>query len=197
MQPINKDQYAQAHADLQPRGLAWSRKPSSVRMKLYAGFARLYVELHSALILLTRELDPRGASQLLSEWEAFVGLPDACTLVAGTESERRAAVHAKLTSTGGASASYFIQLADALGYPGATVTEFPVRRFGRSRFGGRFHGRTWRNVWQLNLIQPGATPRRFSDRFGGHYLTSGNTVLECRVFKLKPSHTRVLFHYGA
>lgn len=196
MEPLTKDDYTQAHAQLMPRGLAWPRSPSGVLMKVLAAFSRTYAALHAALILLTRELDPRSTSQLLGEWEGFAGLPDACSLVQGTETERRAALTAKITSTGGASANYFIALAGTLGYPGATVTEFPVRRFGRARFGERYNGRAWRNVWQMNLAAEGATPRRFGDRFQGLYKTSGNTVLECRVVKLKPSHTRVLFQYG-
>ncbi|TCS35806.1 uncharacterized protein YmfQ (DUF2313 family) [Paucimonas lemoignei] len=197
METLDKDQYASAHAQLQPRGLAWSRNPNGVLGKLYKAFSRSYASVHASLLLLARELDPRSSSQLLDDWERFAGLPDECSLIQGTESERRAAVHAKITATGGASASYFIQLAATLGYPGATVTEFPVARFGRSHFGDRFHSRKWRNVWQLNLPGQGNTTARFGDRFGTRFQQSGNTVLECRVVKLKPAHTQVIFHYGA
>lgn len=197
MEPLTKEDYTQAHAQFLPRGLAWPRSLGSVLMRLLAAFSSAYAALHASLVLLTRELDPRSASQMLSEWEAFAGLPDTCSLVQGTEFERRASVAAKLTATGGANATYFIQMAETLGYPGATVTEFPVRRFGRARFGTPFYGRAWRNVWQLNLTAEGSTAKRFSDRFGTRFKQSSNTVLECRVVKLKPSHTRVLFQYGA
>jgi uncharacterized protein YmfQ (DUF2313 family) len=116
--------------------------------------------------------------------------------VVGTETQRRAAVVSKITATGGATAPYFIAIAAGLGYAGATVTEFPVSRFGRVRFGARFQGRQWRNIWQMNLSAQGSTPARFTDRFGTRFNTSGNTVLECRIVKLKPAHTTVLFHYG-
>ncbi|NDP60095.1 MAG: DUF2313 domain-containing protein [Oxalobacteraceae bacterium] len=196
MEPLNKTDYACAHAQFLPRGLAWPRQSNSVLGRLLAGFAYAYAALHASLVLLTRELDPRSTSILLSEWEAFAGLPDACSLGAGTESERRAAVVSKIASTGGATAPYFIALADALGYAGATVAEFPVSRFGRARFGARLQGATWRNVWQMHLSAQGSTPARFTDRFGTRFHQSRNTVLECRIVTLKPAHTTVLFYYG-
>jgi uncharacterized protein YmfQ (DUF2313 family) len=197
MDPLTKDDYTQAHGQFLPTGLVWPRHAGSWLMKLMAAFSRTYAAIHASLVLLTRELDPRSASQLLSDWETFAGLPDACTLVQGTEGERRAAVVAKMTATGGASATYFINLAAALGYAGATVTEFPVSRYGRVRFGARFQGRAWRNVWQMNLLAQGSTPARFTDRYLTRFKQSSNTVLECRFVKLKPSHTQVLFRYGA
>jgi len=197
MEPLKKEDYTAAHGLLLPRGLAWPRTPSSVLMRLFAGFSRSYAALHVSLILLIRELDPRSTTAFLSEWEKFAGLPDECSLVVGTESERRAAVVSKITATGGATATYFIGVAATLGYAGATVTEFPVSRFGRARFGSRLQGAKWRNVWQMNLSGQGSTPARFTDRFGTRFKQSGNTVLECRIVKLKPAHTTVLFHYGA
>lgn len=197
MEPLPKEDYAAAHAQLLPRGLAWPRQSGSVLGRLFAGFARAYAALHASLVLLTREIDPRSTSTLLTEWESFAGLPDECSLVAGTESERRAALVSKIASNGGATAPYFVALAAALGYAGATVTEFPVSRFGRARFGARLQGVAWRNVWQMNLSAQGATPARFTDRFGTRFNQSGNAVLECRLVKLKPAHTTLLFQYGA
>jgi len=179
MEPLSTDDYRQAHVQLLPRGLVWPRNAGSVLGRLFAGFSGSYAALHASVILLSRELDPRNTSALLPEWETFAGLPDACSLVVGTESERRAALVAKLTATGGSTASYFIAMAQALGYSSATVTEFPVSRFGRARFGARFNGRAWRNVWQMNCVS-----------------SSQDATLECRIGKLKPAHTTVLFHYG-
>lgn len=179
MEPLSKDDYRDAHIQLLPRGLAWPRLAGSVLGRLFAGFARGYSALHTSLILLSRELDPRITSALLTDWESFAGLPDECSLFVGTESERRAALVAKITSTGGSTSTYFVLMAQALGYSTATVTEFPVSRFGRARFGARFHGRAWRNVWQLNGVS-----------------SSQDATLQCRISKLKPAHTTVFFHYG-
>lgn len=180
MEPMTKDEYSQAHAQFLPRGLAWPRQASSTWMRLFAAFSRTYAALHASLILLAKELDPRQASALLEEWESFVGLPDECTLVAGTEDERRTALVGKLTATGGATKTYFIDVAQGLGYAGASVAEFPYSRFGRARFGARYHDRRWRNVWYLQLPSSGPL----------------DAALECRVRKLKPAHTRVFFQYG-
>ena len=166
-------------------------------MRLFRGLSTGYSAIDRCLIKLTRELDPRSASVLLDDWEKFAGLPDECTVGSSTETERRAAVTSKITATGGASAAYFEGIAVSLGYQGAYVSEFKVARFGRSRFGDRFYGAVWGRCWQMNL--PGADgtiPARFGDRFGTRFRLSRNTEIECRIAKLKPSHTKVLFHYG-
>lgn len=181
MEPLRKDDYRQAHAQFLPSGLVWPRHQSSVWMKLFSAFSRTYAGIHSTLTLLADELDPRKTAAMLDEWERFAGLPDECTLVAGTEAERRIALVAKLTSTGGSTAPYFVEVAETMGYAGAAVEEFPVSRFGRARFGARFHDRRWRRVWQVNLPASGTL----------------NAVLECRIQKIKPAHTKVYFQYGA
>jgi len=194
METRSQDEYTQAHAQFMPTGLAWPRKRTSVLMRLVRGLSAAAPRVESLLNTIARELDPRSASILLSDWEAFTGLPDECTTAEATVFERRAAVTSKLVSTGGASAAYFISVAAAMGRPGATIEEFSVRRFG-SRFGTRFYGIQWRNVWQMNVPGDGYIPRRFSDRFGGLFVQSSNGALECRVLKLKPAHTTVIFNY--
>lgn len=196
METRTQDDYTQAHAQFMPIGLAWPRKSTSVLMRLVRGLSAAAPRLEALLNTIARELDPRSASVLLPDWETFAGLPDECSIDGATVSERRAALHSKLVSTGGASAEYFIGLANAMGRPGATVTEFPVARFGRAHFGDRFHGLQWRHVWQLNLPGDGYVSARFMDRFGVRFHQSSNGALECRVVKLKPSHTKVLFEYG-
>jgi uncharacterized protein YmfQ (DUF2313 family) len=181
VEPLNKDDYTLAHTQFLPRGMVWPRHLSSLWMKLFAAFSRTYAEIHGTLTLLADELDPRKASLMLEEWEKFAGLPDECTLVAGTEPERQAALVAKLTSTGGATAPYFVEVAETMGYIGAAVEEFPVSRYGRVRFGARFRDRRWRRVWQVNLPASGVL----------------DAALECRIRKLKPAHTKVYFQYEA
>ncbi len=196
MEPSTPDDYAAAHAKFMPSGLAWPRTAGSVLMRLFRGLASGYTAIDRCLIAVARELDPRSTSTLLADWETFAGLPDECSLEEGTDSERRDALVSKITATGGASAQYFEGIAAALGYQNAYVTEFTVSRFGRARFGDRFNGAVWGRHWQMNLPGQGVTKARFTDRFGGRYSLSRNTVLECRIIKLKPSHTKVIFYYG-
>ena len=194
METRSQDEYTQAHAQFMPTGLAWPRKRTSVLMRLVRGLSAAAPRVESLLNTIARELDSRSASILLGDWETFTGLPDECTTAEATVFERRAAVTSKLVSTGGASAAYFISIAAAMERPGATVEEFAVRRFG-SRLGTRYYGIQWRHVWQMNIPGNGYVPRRFSDRFGGLFTHSSNGSLECRVLKLKPAHTTVIFNY--
>ena len=59
------------------------------------------------------EADPRTTIQFFTDWERIAGLPDSCcgTDAASTLAERRARLVEKITSTGGQSRQYFIDLA--------------------------------------------------------------------------------------
>jgi uncharacterized protein YmfQ (DUF2313 family) len=139
MEALNKEDYRQAHSQMLPIGMAWTKAKDSVMQRLFSGFSAGYARLHSRLIDVSTELDPRATSELLAEWE---NLPGCLMSVHGFRicAERRSALVAKLTATGGSTASYFSDLVTVLGYAGVRVAEFPVARFGRARFGARFHG---------------------------------------------------------
>lgn len=181
MEALNKEDYRQAHSQMLPTGMAWTKAKDSVMQRLFSGFSAGYARLHSRLIDVSTELDPRATSELISEWEKFAGLPDECSRFSGSVAERRSALVAKLTATGGSTAVYFSDLVTVLGYAGVSVAEFPVSRFGRARCGARFHGVDWRNVWQITVAAS----------------TTMDATLECRIAKLKPAHTNVFFKYGS
>ncbi|MDF5830370.1 hypothetical protein P4233_30930 [Pseudomonas aeruginosa] len=58
---------------------------------------------------------------------------------------------AKLAGVQGQRLQDYIDLATALGYPGATVDKFHARRYGRARHGERYGGDAWNCVFRLNL----------------------------------------------
>lgn len=180
MEALNKEDYRQAHSQMLPMGMVWTKSKDSVMQRLFSGFSAGYARLHSRVFDVSTELDPRATSELLADWEKFAGLPDECSRFSGSVPERRSALVAKLTATGGSTASYFSDLVTVLGYAGVRVAEFPVARFGRARFGARFHGVAWRNVWQITVAAS----------------TTMDATLECRIGKLKPAHTKVFFKYG-
>ncbi|WP_431282730.1 YmfQ family protein [Humitalea sp. 24SJ18S-53] len=189
--------YAAQLADHLPPGDMWQRgaDPTMGTLLLWSGQTFAYVDRRRMDVL--READPRQAVELLPDWEAEVGLPDPCTpLTVMSVGQRRSLVVARLTARGGQSRAFFIALAEALGYPGATVTEF--RPFTtRSACNAPVHGPRWWWTWRLNL--PGAfNIRRFTARSAvNEPLRSwGDSALECTVRRVKPAHSHVLFRYG-
>jgi uncharacterized protein YmfQ (DUF2313 family) len=196
MEPT-KENYLPVFLKLLPRGAAIARTLDSWVSKLLRGLLGVFVSVHLRTLALLREMDPRSTLEFLSVWEKFAGLPDECSLVQGTTSERRQAVVSKLTAVGHASIQYYLDLAAALGYSDATITEFSAARFRRRRFGQRYGKKEWEFTWQLNIPSVRITKARFGDRFGTRFKQGGNTILECRILKLKAAHKKVIFNYGA
>jgi uncharacterized protein YmfQ (DUF2313 family) len=143
-----------------------------------------------------READPRRAVEMLPDWEAEVGLPDECSGLAVSLSARQAQVVQKLAARGSSERSYFIQLAETLGYPGATITEFP--RFScRSPCSAGIGSVAWQFTWRLNL--PGTVAvNRFTARSACNeplMTWATDATLEYVIRRLKPAHTHVQFAY--
>lgn len=194
---MNADDYLQQCRSLLPPGPAWEladASPVSVQLQALATSA---AGLDARAADLLREADPRSTYELLADWERVCGLPDECSVVSGlTLADRRAAVLAKLTATGGQSRAYFIGIAKSMGYANATITEYSARRYGRARMGGRYGGNAWNYVWQLNLPAQLFRRRTSGAPFGERYRVGGDAQLECVINKLKPAHTLVQFKYG-
>lgn len=107
--------FEQVLLDLLPNGPAWNREGVRLRSLVRAQAAELSrVDLRSAKLL--AELDPATTFELLTDWEAMLGLPD-CGMPPTLEA-RRAAIAAKLLAQTGhdQSVSYWTSLLVALGW---------------------------------------------------------------------------------
>lgn len=195
---MNAEAYGQQLAQLLPPGTAWTQEPDSHLQRLLRALGASLARAHQRSDDLLRETDPRQTYELLERWEAVLGLPDACSVEGSqTVGERVQAVVAKLVGSGGQSRPYFIALAAALGYPGATITEYQARRHGRCRMGEGYGGEAWEEVWQLNLPEQQVASRRYGQSACGEaYRVWGDTRLECIVSRDKPAGSIVLFSYG-
>lgn len=171
--------YARAFWQMLPPGQAFDRESPELGA-LILGLSVEWTRIELTAAKIANEINPGATVAFLQEWEHFARLPDKCAgVVEDTLQGRRAALVAKVTSTGGQSLQYYEDVALALGYvvtcnntaapyvwevnaPGTTVIEF---RVGRSRVGERL--RSW-----------------------------GNSLLECKINQIKPAHTRALFVYA-
>lgn len=176
-----------------PRGVAWNfDKQSKIGLLVDAlsiEFCRVQERLNQFLI----EIDPRQTSELLTDWEASLGLPDECSDLGATVEERRNQVVQKLTNTGGSSAAYYESIAANLGFD-VTVSDFQRFQAGLSQAGDPITNEDWDYYFQV------ATPAEVNTTFragistaGDKLVTLGNKTLECTFQKLKPAHTEVLF----
>lgn len=141
------------------------------------------------------EADPRTTSELLADWERVAGLPDPCVTVAQTVEQRRAALVSLLTSLGGQSRQYFIDLAASMGYPGATIDEYRPMTCTDDcndalwsqpdRFAWQINLPSGGGVWEMSCTSPCDSP----------LAAWGDEAVECRINRYKPAHTTAIFAY--
>lgn len=180
--------------DLLPLGAAWPRLDGTVLWNFWLVPADVYTAVQANDCHLLEESYPCGAVDLLPEWEATVGLPDACIAPFWPVdlAAQQQLVCAKLAARGGQSRAYFIALAAAYGFD-TTITEHPPWRLGVEMLcppptGVAGHGsigpvgacQFW---WQVNV----------GDNLGPF----DHALLECVIRRDAPAHTVVTFNYTA
>ncbi len=187
------DYLAQLQA-LLPQGPAWPRESSANLTKLLRAMADEFVRIDGRASQLLEETDPRTTLELLADWERVAGLPDSCVTASQTTAQRRAALHARLTTLGGQSAAYFIALAESLGYT-VTITEFHLHTV-EDDVDYPLYAAPWQFAWQVNAPQDTIGVFSVADTVDDPLAWWGNESLECVIGRLKPAHTHVLFAYS-
>jgi uncharacterized protein YmfQ (DUF2313 family) len=174
------DDYTQAMANLMPRGRAWPRDPDAFLMALLRSLAPTYARSGAAAAGLVDDVFPATTNSFLNEWEESLGLPDPCTVLGATVTQRRNSILAKLVANGGQSPAYFIAVAAALGFT-VTITE----------------GAAGTHQWTIHAPLTSIVYFRAGVSTAGEPLASwGNSELECRLTMLKPAHSQLLFAYS-
>lgn len=194
---LTAEQYQAQLLELLPPGPAWPRDLDSSLAKLLLAEADELARVDARADQLIEEADPRAASEMLADWERVAGLPDECMDLASTPEERRQRLHQKLVWQGGQTKAFFINLLEALGYPGCTITEFrPMRansacnaslNQGGWRFGWRINIPTSVTVKTMNAVSPCNVP---INRWG-------DSSLSCILARYRPAHTVLFISYGA
>jgi len=194
------DNYLAQAKELLPKGALWKTVKGGRLWGILNFTAGQTSTCHSRIEKLIMESDPETASELLSDWEEFAGLPDECSpLPEGqTITERQEAVVEKLTGRGSMSVARFYEIARKMGYE-ITIREYRPFTCGRSVCGGPdqlgdTRARFW---WRVTIHGPRAhyfrTGRnRAGDRLGW---ASPAIDLECFFNRRKPAHTTIIFEY--
>lgn len=192
------EEYAQQLKDLLPPGLAFNREPGTNLEKILLGCAAEFVRTEDRADFLAVDVVPITTLELLPDWERVAGLPDKCSgELEQTIQGRRNALVAKLSSTGGQSIGYFIEVARQLGYV-IEIQEFRPFRAGISAAGDALTNGDWVYTWKIEAPETTIIEFRAGISAAGEPLRSwGNGALECKLNQLKPAHTVVLFGYGS
>lgn len=190
---VTNDDYIRLLSALLPPGPAWSASDPSI-----AGAAPSLTRVHQRADALMRELDPRTTTELINRWERLCGLPDEC-IPAGTQTlrQRQQRLDAKVNLAGGINENFYLAQLAALGRPDATITRYDKSTFTcSSACTDAVNAPEWRYYWQVNM--PAATNTTWmtcGDPCDSALRIWGDTVVECVLNKLCPSHTYVIFKY--
>lgn len=190
-------EYREQLKSLLPPGQAFPRDPGTTLHDLLDGMSIELARIDARSEALPVEANPSTTNELLSDWERIAGLPDKCSgVLEQTLQGRRKALLTKLTSTGGQSQAYFIELAASLGYT-VTVSEYRPFRAGWSSAGDALTNGAWVFTWLVRAPEVSVTSFRAGLSAAGERLrTWGNDTLECKLNQLKPAHTIAIFAYG-
>lgn len=190
------EKYKNLIQNLLPQGLAWPREKETNMENFLTASAVELSRVDTRVQDMLREAYPLTTGELLTDWERVTGLPEPCQGLGGTIQRRREEVHRKLSSLGGQSKQYYIDLAASVGYA-ITITEFRPFTVGINAAGDPVYGEDWAYTWQVNA--PEETVKYFAAGQGsaGDPLASwGNELLECVISRLKPAYTVALFAYN-
>lgn len=196
--PHSVEEYAALLKNLLPPGTAFPREPGTDLEKVLLGCAEELSRVESRADQLAIDVNPLDTTELLPDWERAAGLPDKCSgVLEETIQGRRAALIAKLTSTGGQSEAYFIEVAKSLGYE-ITIRTFNPFRVGLSAVGDALTNEAWQFAWEIKAPETTVVYFRVGMSAVGEALrTWGNDALECKIRQLAPAHTVPIFTYGA
>lgn len=190
-------EYREQLKSLLPPGQAFPRDPGTTLHDLLDGMSVELARIDARSEALPVEANPSTTNELLPDWERVAGLPDKCSgVLEQTLQGRRKALLTKLTSTGGQSQAYFIELAASLGYT-VTISEYRPFRAGLSSAGDALTNGAWVFTWLVRAPEVSVTDFRAGLSAAGERLrTWGNDTLECKLNQLKPAHTIAIFAYG-
>jgi uncharacterized protein YmfQ (DUF2313 family) len=179
-----EDYLAQLKA-LLPQGAAWPREGQETLDGLLLALADEFARIDARCDQLMVEADPRTADEMLAGWEGAYGLPDGCVVADPTVPGRRLALHQRVATLGGQSATYFVGLAALLGYDTEVDTFRPSRL--PLTLPVVITSEPWAFAWRLNVYGP-------ADLDGEAIYASAD--LECVVTRLKPARTLVSFDWS-
>lgn len=173
------DDYLVLLQQLLPPGRLWTSlcRPGSQFNNLLLSMADEFARVDGRSEQLLNEFHPQLMSEMLTDWETFVGLPE-CGVSGQTTQQRRNALQAKLALLGDNRAQYFIDIAAILGYT-VTITEVPPY------------------AYQVNAPETTIIESTCESPCTDPLRVWGNDDLECALKKINPAHLNQSFTYGA
>lgn len=170
-------QYGQAARNLLPRGRAWNREDGSNQASFCDALGQIYAQQDGGSLEMLSDFFPATATQGIDEWNATVGIPDACSGAPASIEANQQQIVARLAASGGQSVAYFTAIAAALGYV-ISISQFSPTVQGGDAPGGLItKAQDWAFTWRVNILNSAEAP-------------ADTTELQCLLNRYKPAHTQ-------
>lgn len=194
---MQQEAYLHHLQGLLPPGQAWTREKNANLTKVLSIIAGELARVDRRVANMHNEGDPRTTLEMLTDWERVAGLPDTCTAASASYQERITALVDKITRLGGQSISFYVGIAERLGYE-VEIEEYRPFICGHSECGEELNGGDEvRHQWLVRVL--GARLIDFicgASECGealGDFVTAED--LECILKLLKPAHTHLIVTY--
>ena len=175
--------FTSALLGLLPRGRVWPKELSSIQAQAASCYAPSFQRISDKAVALIADAFPGSTTDLLTEWELTLGLPDACTVPGSqTFAERQQAVADKISASGGPQRSYYIQLAAQLGLT-ITIGEFEFATVDNTCVGDFLYGDGWPWGW-------------IASAQSASYGSENAAMVDCRLQQERPEYTDVVLGFG-
>ncbi|ELA6496108.1 DUF2313 domain-containing protein [Salmonella enterica] len=182
------DDYTALLYHLLPRGPAWEGDNPLIQ-----GIAPSLAAVQQRADDLMVETDPAKTTELINRYEKLCGLPDSCAPPGvQTLQQRQQRLDAKVNLVGGINEQFYRSQLDALGYTTATIDQFQnLDASPNPEWGDKY-----RFYWRVNIpADANVAWQTCISACNSAIRTWGDTVAECVIDKLCPSHTVVVFAY--
>ncbi|HGO4162408.1 TPA: putative phage tail protein [Serratia marcescens] len=183
-----EDDYTNLLYNLLPLGPAWEGDNALLR-----GLAPSLASVHKRGDDLMQEINPAQTVELIDRYERLCGLPDSCS-PPGTQTllQRQQRLDAKINVAGGINEQFYRNQLDALGYSSVTIEQFQnLNESPNPEWGDK-----WRYYWRVTIPSDSSIAwQTCTSSCNSAIRTWGDTVAECVIEKLAPSHTVVIFSY--
>jgi uncharacterized protein YmfQ (DUF2313 family) len=207
------ERYKSLLRNLLPQGIAWEKVKDH---PLIEGLATEFSRVGDRADDLLGEIDPKTTSELLTDWETMLALPDETTPESPTLQQRRAQIVQKLATKGSLSKLFYEELGRFYGFEIRVTNIVPFQagkscvgqhltntervrktlRVGSGTVGERLRVFGWSHYFGVAL--PITAADFFSagqSRVGDKLAVYGNRLLENTIRKLKPAHAGVFFTF--
>lgn len=168
------EDFGRAIVRLMPTGEVWPKYEGTTVLRTAEALGGTPARQTDDAAALLVDLFPGTAVSLLAEWEATVGLPNACTPLGSTVADRQLQVLAKLADTGGASKADFLRIMVTFGYFDAWIETFAPFRAEIDTAEWPVYSDDWAFTWWMHATSLGPVI---------------DASVACEIASIAPAHT--------